>query len=371
MEMAPSFIDNYRRLALTVYAELFRTRIFTVAAALAFFFLLSFIPLLLVLASLLAYLPLPNLFGQILLLLSTLLPKDATALAFRVVNSLLTRGNPGFVTIGLIGSLWAASGGFSAAIDALNIAYDADRSRPWWRDRVQALILTLTVGGLCLVCLLFIILGPQFGKILSIYFGVSISLARYWPFFRIAFMYSAFVAAITLLYYLAPTVKQRISATVPGAALAVAVFFAGSFGLSFYIRHFSQYAQGYGALGAVIALMLWLYLVAIAMLVGAEVNAERLKLKGIFLAGQCHLQPGPLLPSVGLSVPHSALTAIRLATPAGLTPRSSITQPPDVAFAPLDGLIALELSPHAPAPALAPDLMAKDGLSPVLPEPES
>ncbi len=339
MEMAPSLLDNSRRLALTVYAELFRTRAFDVAAALAFFFLLSFIPLLLVLASLLAYLPLPNLFGQILLLLSTVLPKDSSALAFRVVNSLLTRGNPGFVAIGLIGSIWAASGGFSAAIDALNVAYDADRSRPWWRDRVQALILTVTVGGLCLVCLVFIILGPQFGKILAAYFGVSLSLARFWPIFRIVFMYSAFVGAITLLYYLAPTVKQRISATVPGAALAVAVFIGGSYGLSFYIRHFSRYAQGYGGLGAVIALMLWLYLVAVAMLVGAEVNAERLKLRGVFLPGQCHLQPGPLLPSVGLSMPSSALTAIRLATPAGVTPRSSVypalNEHPNILFAPL------------------------------------
>lgn len=368
MEMAPSFLDNFRRLVLTVYAEMFRTRVFTVAAALAFFFLLSFIPLLLVLASLLAYLPLPNLFGQVLLLLSTILPKDSTALAFRVVNGILTPGGKaGYIGIGLIGSLWAASGGFSAAIDALNIAYDADRSRSWWRDRLQALILTLTVGGLCVVALVFIILGPQFGRVLAIYFGVSVSLSRLWPVVRIVFMYSAFVAAITLLYTLAPTVKQRLTATLPGAMLAVAVFFGGSFGLSFYIVHFSSYDQGYGALGAIIALMLWLYLVAIAMLVGAEVNAERLKLQGIFLPGQCHLQPGPLLPSVGLSMPASALTAIRLSTPAGARPADAdqFTDHLAYTYAPLQNA---HLSSNE---SVSPDLAAKDGIVSLAPEPES
>ncbi len=264
----------------------------------------------------------------------------------------------------MLGSLWAASGGFSASIDALNIAYDADSSRPWWRDRLQALLLTVTVGGLATIIASSSSSSAPTSATSSPISSTSPLPARFWPALRLLFMFSPSSPQSPCSTSSPLPSSSASPPLVPGAILAVAVFFAGSFGLSFYIRHFSDYAHGYGALGAVIALMLWLYLVAIAILVGAEVNAERLKLKGIFLAGQCHLQPGPLLPSVGLSVPHSALTAIRLATPAGLTPRSSITQPPDVAFAPLDGLIALELSPHAPAPALAPDLMAKDGLSP-------
>jgi membrane protein len=301
--MPPSPLETIRRLALTVYSELFRTRVFTVAAALAFFFLLAFIPLLVVLASLLAYLPLPNLFGQLLLLLSSLVPPDSMQLVARAMNSLLAPGKGTFIGIGLIGSLWAASGGFSASIDALNIAYDADTSRPWWRDRVQSLVLTLTVGGLFTMSLVTIILGPQFGHVLSDFFAVSWSATRFWPVLRVVLMFSTFVGSINLLYFLGPTVKQRLSATLPGAIFAVCVFFAGSYGLSFYIFHFSGYANGYGALGAVIALMLWLYLVAIAILVGAEINAELLKLRGQFLPGQRHLAPGPLLPSVAISMP--------------------------------------------------------------------
>ncbi len=301
--MAPSPLDQARRLALTVYSELFRTRIFTVAAALAFFFLLAFIPLLIVLASLLAYLPLPNLFGQLLLLLSSFVPPDSLQLVARVMNSLLAPGKGKVIGIGLVGALWAASGGFSASIDALNIAYDADVSRPWWRDRLQALVLTVTVGGLAVVSLLSIILGPEFGHLLTSFFGVSFSATRFWPVLRVVIMFTTFVGGVTLLYFLAPTVKQRLSATVPGAVLAVTVFFGGSYGLSFYIFHFSGYSKGYGPLGATLALMLWLYIIALAVLVGAEINAELLKIRGHYLPGQRHLAPGPLLPTVAISMP--------------------------------------------------------------------
>ena len=303
MPMAPSPLDQARRLALTVYSELFRTRVFTVAAALAFFFLLAFVPLLIVLASMLAYLPLPNLFGQLLLLLSSFVPPDSLALVSRVMNSLLTPGKGKFIGFGLTGAIWAASGGFSASIDALNIAYDASESRPWWRDRLQALILTVTVGGLAVISLLSIVLGPQFGRLLSSFFGVSPFATRFWPLLRLLLMFFSFVGAITLLYFLAPTVKQRLSATLPGAILAVVVFMGGSYGLSFYIFHFSGYSTGYGPLGATLALMLWLYLIAIAILVGAEINAELLKIRGRYLPGQRHLAPGPLLPSVAISMP--------------------------------------------------------------------
>jgi membrane protein len=303
MAMPPSPLETARRLLLTVYAELFRTQVFTVAAALAFFFLLAFIPLLVVMASLLAYLPLPNLFGQLLLLISSIIPADAMQPVARAMNGLLTPGKGKLIGFGLVGSLWAASGGFSASIDALNIAYDAASSRPWWRDRLQALLLTVTVGGLATSSLVLIILGPKFGTILTNFFNVSWSTTRFWPVLRLGLIFSTYVAAVTLLYFLAPTVKQRLSATLPGAVLAVTVFLFGSFGLSFYIFHFSQYATAYGVFGAVIALMLWLYLVAIAILVGAEINAELLKLRGHFLPGQRHLPPGPLLPNVGISMP--------------------------------------------------------------------
>jgi membrane protein len=303
-------------------------------------------------ASLLAYLPLPNLFGQILLLLSSFVPPDAMQAVARAMNDLLSPGKAKLIGIGLLGSLWAASGGFSASIDALNIAYDADSSRPWWRDRLQALLLTVTVGGLATTSLVLIILGPQFGRILTNFFNVSWTATRFWPVLRVGLMFTTFVAAVTLLYFLAPTVKQRLSATLPGAILAVVVFFAGSFGLSFYIFHFSGYAHGYGALGAVIALMLWLYMVAFALLVGAEINGELIKLRGTFLPGQRHLPPGPLVPTVGISMPAFAQACAIDAQQAQAAAQQD-------AGSPGHAETILNLDNDGP---MAADLAAKDGL---------
>ena len=73
----------------------------------------------------------------------------------------------GLLSFGLLGYLWTASGGFAALIEALNVAYDVEKSRSWWRDRVQALLLTVTTGLLSLLGLLLIIAGPHFGHLLD------------------------------------------------------------------------------------------------------------------------------------------------------------------------------------------------------------
>ncbi len=344
-----TFWTKTKALLLTLYSELFRTRMFTVAAALAFYFLLAFIPLLLLLGSLLAYLPLPNLFGQLLVLLSRLVPKDAMGLVFQVMNTLLAPDKSKIITIGIVGTVWAASGGFSACIDALNIAYDAELSRPWWRDRVQAIVLTLTSGALAVVSLVAMILGPEFGHVLEHFFGISISFARLWPLIQFGVTFLTFVFAVMLLYILAPTVHQRLRSTLPGAVFAVVIFFAGSAGLRFYVGHLTNTSRTYGALGAVVALMLWLYLMAIALLLGAELNAEMVKQAGIRLPGMRKMQAGPTLPTFAISMPRTALAAAESAS--GVTAH------------PMPPPYAIPETAAISETCLSTDLAAKDGLA--------
>jgi membrane protein len=274
------------RLGKTMVAELYRMQVFTVAAALAFYFLLAFVPLLFVLGMLLSYLPIPNLFGQLLVLMSTLVPRNAMNLVLNVMQTMMNTNHGKLIWVGLIGSLWAASGGFSAAIDALNVAYDAEKSRSWVRDRLVALGLTMTVGAMCVAALFAIVLGPHFGESMENAFQVSNVFTHLWRVLRVVGIFAAGVVSIMMLYFFAPNVKQRMRSTVPGACFAVAVFFLGSFGLSVYVQRLSNYAHTYGALGAVLALMLWLYVMSIAIFVGAELNAELLRESGVLLEGQ-------------------------------------------------------------------------------------
>ncbi len=81
------------------------------------------------------------------------------------------------------------------------------------------------------------------------------------------------------MYYLGPHARHSFWSTLPGAAVAVGMWFLGSFSLSFYLSHLSNYNKTYGSLGAVIALMLWLYVSSLAVLIGAELNAELGKLR--------------------------------------------------------------------------------------------
>jgi membrane protein len=267
------------RFAVAVWTEMFRSRAFVVAAALSYYFLLSLVPLLIILSSLLAFLPIPNLFDQLLDLMAAIAPPDAMALVQKIMVGVLSPQGRGFLSFGVIGYLWSSSGGYSAVIEALDIAYGVEVSRPWWQDRLRALLLTLTTGALFSTSLLLLIAGANFGHMLEAVFPVPRGFAHLWPDVRIALTFLTFMVAILVMYVFGPNTKITFRSALPGAALAVSVWFAGSLGFTFYLRHFGDYNVMYGSLGAVIVLMLWFYIIAAAMLLGAEVNAQLAKRK--------------------------------------------------------------------------------------------
>lgn len=275
-----SWWTRIRQLSVILYNELFRTRAFTMAAAMSYYFLLALLPLLIFFSALLGYLPIPNLFDQLLDILAIIVPPQAMHMVERLLAGLLAPRRVGLISFGFLGYLWTASGGFSALIDALNVAYDVENTRPWWRDRLQALLLTVTTGLFVLVALLMIITGPHFGHLLTELFPVPRIFADMWPAFRIVTIFVLFVVAIELQYYLGPNHKQRFMSTFPGALVAVGGIFLSSAGMTYYFAHFANYNKMYGAMGAVIVLMVWFYVIALLFVSGAELNAEMLKLKG-------------------------------------------------------------------------------------------
>jgi len=267
------------KFAVMVGRELDRSRAFVVGAALAFYFLLSLIPLLIVLSSLLGYLPIPNVFQQVLSLMATMVPQDAMGMVEKIVSGVLTPHRGRLLSFGLLSYVWAATGGHAALIEALDIAYDVPKPRPWWRNRLQALLLTLTSGALISISLLGMMAGPHFGKWLEHLLPSATGLAVTWPTLRWVVIFCTYVVAIELIYYLGPNTKHSFRSALPGAACAVLGWFGGSFVLDYYISHFANFNLTYGSLGAVIGLLLWFYVISIVILAGAELNAELLKLR--------------------------------------------------------------------------------------------
>jgi membrane protein len=247
------------------------------AAALSYYFVMSLFPALIFLSAVVAYLPVPDLFNQALNLMSRFVPVESMGLVKKVLADVVAPNRGAFLSVGLLGTLWAASGGFSAAIEALNIAYDAQETRPFWKTRPLAVGLTLLIGAFLLIALGVMIVGPRFGEWLSARVHLSQLWLWLWPYIHWTISVGFAILAVELLYFLAPNVRQRFFTTLPGAILAVGFWIGLSYLLGIYFRSFANFNKTYGTMGAAVALMVWLYWTGFAMLVGAELNAELAK----------------------------------------------------------------------------------------------
>jgi membrane protein len=248
------------------------------AAALSYYFVLSLFPALIFLSAVVAFLPVPDLFGQALSVMGRFLPPDSMSLVRRVLADVITPNRGAFLSFGILGTLWAASGGFSAAIEALNVAYDVQDDRPFWKTRPLAVGLAFITGALLLIALSVMIVGPRFGEWLAGKVHLSSVFVFLWPYIHWSTAVAFTILAVEALYFLGPNVKQRFLATLPGAILAVICWIALSYFLGVYFRHFANFNKTYGTLGAAVALMTWLYWTGFAMLVGAELNSELAKI---------------------------------------------------------------------------------------------
>jgi membrane protein len=272
--MSPAHINN--ALVLT-WSKVQRNHTLQMAAALAYYAVLSLFPALIFLSAVVAFLPIPNLFEQALAFMGRFTPPDSMGLVRGVLSDVITPSRGAFLSFGVLGTLWALSGGFAAAIEALNVAYEVEDDRPFWKTRSLAMGLAVITGTLLLVALAVMIVGPRFGVWLAAKVHLSNLFVFFWPYIRWSISVGFTVLAVEAIYFLAPNVKQRFLATLPGAVLAVGCWIAISYLLGVYFRHFANFNKTYGTLGAAIALMTWLYWAAFATLVGAELNSELAK----------------------------------------------------------------------------------------------
>lgn len=247
------------------------------AAALSYYFVMSLFPALILLSAVVAYLPVPDLFGQAMDFIGGFVPGDSMALVRKVLSDVISPNRGSFLSFGLFGTLWASSGGLAAMIEALNMAYDVEETRPFWKTRPLAVWLAFELGALLLVALIVMILGPRFGGWAAGHIYLGQLFTRVWPYLHWIFAVVFTVLAVEILYFTAPNVKQRFWATLPGAILAVGCWVLLSYGLGIYFRSFANFNKTYGTLGAAVALMVWLYWTGFAILVGAELNAELAK----------------------------------------------------------------------------------------------
>lgn len=192
--------------------------------------------------------------------------------AFALLQQTLSRstGATGRLTFGVVVSLWSATVGMSAACDTLNAVHDVTESRPWWKVKLVALLLTLitTVLVLCAVGVLFggdaMIRAAGIGGA----FDILVKIGQW----AVAFVFVTLIFSIT--YYFAPDVKDREWHWItPGASLGIVLWILATLALRFYLHYSDTYSATYGTMGAVMVLLLWFYIAGFALLTGAEINA--------------------------------------------------------------------------------------------------
>jgi len=257
-----------------VYEESMRDDVFDGAAALGFYLTLAIFPTMIFLMALIPYLPIAHVDQAIMDLLAQALPQRTAAIFVDVVHDVTSERRGGLVSLGLVTALWSASAGMYAVMQQLNRAYDVAEQRPFIRARATALGLTLLFTVLILGAFSFVVLGGVIQGWLGNRFGFSESLLEFFRVFRWVVIVLALLLGISLIYYLGPNRPHRYRFLTSGAVVASVLLIAASWGFSLYTANFNNYSAVYGSIGAVIMLMLSLYLAGLVILVGAEINAE-------------------------------------------------------------------------------------------------
>jgi len=244
------------------------------AAALSYYSILAVFPGLILLSAMVGYIPLPDLFGTVLVSMEHILPADSMRVIYSVLADVLSANRGTWLSLGMLGTLWVVSSAFGAMIEALDTAYDVADDRPFWKTRILAMGLAAMTGVLLLCAMAVLIVGPRFGEWLAGRFSLSGFFIWLWPFLHWTIAIAFTVFAVVAVYFFAPNVKQRFLATLPGAILSVTFWIGLSSLLGVYFRHFADYNRTYGTLGGFIAFMVWFYWTAFFFIVGAELNAE-------------------------------------------------------------------------------------------------
>jgi membrane protein len=256
-----------------LYREASDDNIFDGAAALGYYLMLAIFPAAIFLMALIPYLPLAQVDRAIMDLLREALPPSAAEMFTGVVNEVVGKQSGGLVSFGLIGVFWATSSGMYAVMQQLNKTYDVHEGRSFLRARLIAIGMSLLFAVLVLGGFSLIVLGGQIQSWLGARFGMSSALLIFFATFRWVVIVLGLLLAFALIYYLAPDVKQRFKYITPGSVLGVILLMTASLGFAWYAQNFGNYSKTYGSVGAVIVLMLWLYIAGLTILIGSEINA--------------------------------------------------------------------------------------------------
>ncbi len=243
------------------------------AAQLSYYCLLALVPAILCVVALASFFP-GHLVQDVIGKMGAIVPSDIVGILREQIENVSNGQNSGIFTFGLLMAVLSSSAAMVSITDALNKAYDIEEARPWWKVRITAILLTLGTAVFIVFAFALVMIGPTLADQLASRLGLGAAFALGWKILQWPVVFAMIVVAVGTIFYFGPDAEQDWEWVTPGAVLGTILWLIASLGFKIYVTNYANYNESYGSLGGVIVLMLWFYLSSLAVLVGAEMNAE-------------------------------------------------------------------------------------------------
>jgi membrane protein len=263
------------RIISILYQKIFQFDIDVRAAAVAYNFTLAVFPTIIFLFSLLPYMPIEHLDLKMIGFLKGTIPKNLHGDLTELIREIVNKKRGGVLSFGFIFALYASTSGIMALIRSFNLTYKTNESRGFIKERVIAVALNFLLTFVLLIAFVAFILGNFIVKMLVkkdlIEYNFTYYLTKSLTYLSI---FSVFFFTISIIYYYAPAIHKRWKFFNAGSITASILTISITNIFSYYLVNFASYHKIYGSIGSLIALMVWLYFIALILIVGFEINAS-------------------------------------------------------------------------------------------------
>ena len=285
--------------------EIGEDRIPSLAAETAYYFFFSLFPLLLFLTPLLGLIgDGQQLMESMLGRLSTTMPADTLSLLRRVLGEIvMSSGNAGIMSVGVLLAAWSGSNIFGALMGALNVAYDVSESRPWWQRQLLRIGVLLIAGGTMIVATMIFLNGEGIARWVGSLIGLGDAAIAAWTVIQLVLAVALLVALGAVVFKLLPNVQQRWSHVFAASAITTLLWIVATVLFRFYVQNFGSYNKTYGTIGGVIILLTWMYYSMFVLLVGGELAAELHKGTGATAPSKGEVYHGRIVSDAGPGTP--------------------------------------------------------------------
>ena len=261
------------------YRGLIEGAITTRASSLAFNFFLAFFPAIIVLFTLIPYIPVDGFQETLMDILMNILPPSTNEITLETLDDIINNQRGGLLSLGFVLAIYFSTNGINSLIEAFNASYHISKPESILKQRFLSLIITFTLTIILIFTIALIIFGQFIINYLIEYEFINSNEKILFNLAKWFILISMLFLGISTIFNLGPSLKNKWRTFSPGAIFSTVFIIVTSLGFTYYIDNFGQYNKIYGSIGTLIIILLWIYFNAIILLTGFEINASIINAK--------------------------------------------------------------------------------------------